>query len=310
MEELDKPATLKELSNFYAKKQPHQIDHLTEETPILDEIKFEKASHGLWNVYSEATNIKGPSYVEMNAPLPKMNVDSKLKKVDLGIMGGEIEVPEDTAQMFGGSAAYFARKTPSLLREAGNSTEKKIIYENFIPYAIDNGKVIDASKNSNTADSKFYSIICVRYIPSEINGLYSPEGFKNGAMLDVKPINNGSLYHNKDGVLVYGARFKGYFGMQLANPKAVSAIVNIGPNNIPTEAQLDDLLISSRAREGTTRLYMHPKMLSMLNRYKGDLLKTSSSEDGINRLFDSWNKIKIVTSYNFLDGGETKTTLD
>lgn len=310
MEEFDRPATLKELSNIYAKKQPHQIDNLTEETPILDEIKFEKATHGFWNVYSEATNIKGASFVEMNAPLPKMSVDSKLKKIDLGIMGGEIEVPEDTAQQHGGAAAYFAKKTPALLREAGNTTEKKIIYDNFLSYAIDNGKAIDASKNGGAADSKFYSIICVRYIPGEINGLYSPEGFKNGAMLDVKPINNGALYHNKNNVLVYGVRFKGYFGMQLANNRAISAIVNIGPNNVPTEAQLDELLISARAREGTTRLYMHPKMLSMLNRYKGELLKTSSSEDGINRLFDSWNKIKIVTSYNFLDGGEAKVTLD
>ena len=51
---------------------------------------------------------------------------------------------------------------------------------------------------------------------------------------------------------------------------------------------------------------MHPKMLSMLNRYKGELLKTSSGESGINRTFTSWNGIPIITSYNFLDGAETK----
>ena len=306
MEELDKPSTLKELSNFYAKKQPHQVEYLTEESPILDMMKWEKASHGLWNVYDEVSGINGASFVEMNTPLPKMSVDSKLKKVDLGIMGGEIEVPEDTAQMFSGSAAYFARKTPALLREAGNATEKKIIYDNFLRYAIDNENIIDAGG----ASGKLYSIICVRFIPGEVTGLYSPQGFKNGAMLDIKPINNGSLYHDKDGVLVYGVRFKGYFGVQLANPKAVSAIVNVGSSNIPTADQLDDLLINARAKEGTTFMFMHPKTLSLLNKYKGELLRTANDDNGVNRSFDSWNKIKIITSYNFLDGAETKVTLD
>ena len=65
-EEFEKPITLKELSELHAKKQPHQVEHLTEETPILDKIKFEKASHDLWNVYSEATGVKGAGFVEMN----------------------------------------------------------------------------------------------------------------------------------------------------------------------------------------------------------------------------------------------------
>jgi hypothetical protein len=308
-EEYTKPMTLKELSELHAKKQPHQVEHLTEETPILDKIKFEKASHDLWNVYSEATDIKGAGFVEMNAALPKMGVDSELKKVDLSIMGGEIEVPEDTAQMFGGAANYFAKKTPLLLREAGNTTERKIIYDNFIKYSIDNGNAVDASKNSDKADSKLYSIACVRFVPGEVTGLYSEKGFANGAMLNVKPIDNGGLYKNENGVLVYGVRFKGYFGMQLANKNAVSSIVNIGAQNIPTEAQLDDLLINARASLGSTFLMMHPKMLSMLNRYKGELLKTTSGEYGINRTFTSWNGIPIITSYNFLDGAETKQTV-
>ena len=305
-EEFDKPMTLKELSELHAKKQPHQVEHLTEETPILDKIKFEKASHDLWNVYSEATGVKGAGFVEMNAALPKMAVDSKLKKVDLSIMGGEIEVPEDTAQMFGGASAYFAKRTPLLLREAGNTTEKKIIYDNFLKYTIDNENAVDASKNSDKADEKLYSILCVRFVPGEVTGLYSEKGFSNGAMLNIKAINGGNLYKNEDDVLVYGVRFKGYFGMQLANKQAVSSIVNIGANNIPTEAQLDDLLINARASTGSTYLMMHPKMLSMLNRYKGELLKTTSGEYGINRTFTSWNGIPIITSYNFLDGAETK----
>lgn len=302
MSNFARPMTLKELSIEYAKKQPHQVENLTEEAPILDGIKFEPASHGLWNVYEDVTSIEGPGFVDMNAKLPKMSFDSDLKKMDLSIMGGEMFCPEDKAQMVGGKEKYFNKRTPAFLRAAGQTTEKKIIYDNFIPYAKKNGNIIDGG-----ATGAGYSIVCVRYVPGEVCGLYSPEGFKQGAMLDVRPINGGNLYHNENGVLGYGVRLKGYFGVQLANAKAVSAIVNIDKEHIPTESQMDDLLIAARATAGSTFLYMHPKVLSMLNKYKGDILRTVNGESEINRTFDQWNKIKIVTSYNFLDGRETKT---
>lgn len=298
---VDMPLTLKQLAVEYAKKQPGMVDHLTEDAPILDKIKWEKASHGLWNVYEEATDIKGPAFVDMNAPLPELEFDSVLKKVDLQIMGGEMFCPEDTAQQMGGKEKYFARRTPKFLREAGQTTEKAIIYNNFRKYAIDNAKAQNAGGTG-------YSIICVREVPGEITGLYSPEGFKQGAMLDVRPINNGGLYKNANGVLGYGIRLKGYFGIQLANPNAISSIVNIDADHIPTEAQMDDLLIAARATPGTTTLYMHPKVLNMLNKYKGEILRTVNGDSAIDRTFDQWNKIRIVTSYNFLEGTETQVS--
>ena len=48
----------------------------------------------------------------MNAPLPEVGASLGLKKIDLSIMGGEIECPEDTAKMFEGKEKYFARKMP------------------------------------------------------------------------------------------------------------------------------------------------------------------------------------------------------
>jgi hypothetical protein len=49
---------------------------------------------------------------------------------------------------------------------------------------------------------------------------------------------------------------------------------------------------------------MHPKCKNLLNGYKGDALQTNVKDKDFNRLFDSWNEIPIVTSYNFLDGTE------
>lgn len=299
-DELMKPSTMKELALKYATVQPHMVDNLLEEAPVLEQVKYQKATHGLWNVYSKATNVQGAGFVDMNAPLPQMSFDRKLEKVDLSIMGGELFCPEDTAKQYGGHNQYFAERQPRFLRDAGVNTEKVLIYKNYRQFALDNENVQNAG-----ATGSGYSILCVRHIPGEICGLYSPEGFKQGAMLDVQAINNGGLYHNKEGVLGYGVRLKGYFGFQLANEKAVSAIVNIDRDHVPTEEQMDELLIGARANPGTTHLYMHPKVLNMLNKYKGSILRTVNSDSEINRTFDQWNKIKIITSYNFMDGTET-----
>lgn len=306
MANIDHPATLQELSIEYAKKQPHQVEYLTEESPILARIKWEAASHPLWNVTEKVTGFKGADFVEMNSPLPAMNVESKLEKVDLGIMGGEIFVPEDKAQAFGGAAGYFAKKMPVLLKDAGNQTEKRIIYQNYRQYAIDNGKVLNAGGSGNG----LYSMVIVRAVAGENGGLYSPEGFKNGAMLDVKAVNNGGLYKDERGVLGYGVRVKGYFGMQLMNPKTVSGIVNISADKLPTIKQINEALIKAQANPANTAIYMHPMLKSWLeSEYKKEILRTSNTDKGLNFLVSTWNEIPIIGSYNFLDGTETAVTV-
>ena len=306
MANIDHPATLQELSVEFAKKQPHQVEYLTEESPILARIKWEQASHPLWNVTEKVTGFSGAGFVEMNSPLPAMNVESKLEKVDLGIMGGEIFVPEDKAQAFGGVSAYMAKKMPVLLKDAGNQTEKRIIYNNYRQYALDNG----AAKTAGGSGEGLYSMVIVRQVPGENCGLYSPEGFKNGAMLDVKPINNGSIYHDARGVLGYGVRVKGYFGMQLMNPKTVSAIVNIAADKLPTIKQINEALVEAKANPANTAIYLHPRLKSLLeSEYKKEILRTSNGDKSLNFLVSTWNEIPMIGSYNFLDGTEAAETV-
>jgi hypothetical protein len=311
MANIDHPATLQELSVEYAKKQPHQVEYLTEESPILARIKWEAASHPLWNVTEKVEGFAGADFVEMNAPLPEMAVTSKLEKVDLGIMGGEIFVPEDKAQAMGGAASYFAKKMPVLLKDAGNQTEKRIIYENYRQYAIDNGKVVSAGGTAaEGAKTGLYSMVIVRSVAGENGGLYSPEGFKNGAMLDVKAINNGALYKDSRGVLGYGVRVKGYFGMQLMNPKTVSGIVNISADKLPSIRQINEALIKAQANPANTAIYLHPMLKSWLeSEYKKEILRTTNGDKGLNFLVSTWNEIPMISSYNFLDGSETVETI-
>lgn len=160
-------STLKELAIALSKKQEHYVDYLTNESPILDNMRFEASTHGLWNAYEEVSKIDGAGFVDINQPLPEMEVDSSLKKIDLSILGGEIFVPEDKAAVIGVSE-YFSKKIPILLKHAGETAEKKIIYDNFIPYAVGNGKAVSAG-----AADKCYSMVAVRFIPGEVTGLYS-----------------------------------------------------------------------------------------------------------------------------------------
>ena len=307
MANIDHPATLQELSLEYAKKQPHQVEYLTEESPILARIKWEQASHPLWNVTEKVSGFKGADFVEMNAPLPAMNVESKLEKVDLSIMGGEIFVPEDKAQALGGAASYFAKKMPVLLKDAGNQTEKRIIYDNYRQYAIDNGK----AKSAGGSGDGLYSMVIVRSVAGENCGLYSPEGFKNGAMLDVKAINNGGLYKDARGVLGYGVRVKGYFGMQLMNPKTVSAIVNISADKLPSIQQINTALVEAQANPANTAIYLHPMLKTLLEtEYKKEILRTSNGDKSLNFLVSTWNEIPMISSYNFLNGTEAAETLE
>lgn len=296
--------TLAELNNHYAKKQPKLLENLTEDTAVLNQMKFEPASHGLWNTYEEVSNIKGAGFVDMNAPLPQLGVDTKLKRTDLSILGGEIFVPEDTAKMFGSAEAYFAKRTPALLKEAGMTSEQKLIYDNIAKFAKDNDKLADAGGSAATGETGLYSMYAFRQIEGENIGLYSPEGFKNGAGLDVAKINGGNLYKNEKGVLGYGIRLKGYFGFQLANAKGVAGIVNINPSHIPTAEQIDNMLIDARATSANTFIICHPKVLSMLNKYKGNVLQMTTKDQDLDRTYMAWNGIRFITSYNFINGNE------
>ncbi|UZP67378.1 hypothetical protein N1030_17550 [Desulfovibrio mangrovi] len=297
-------ATLKDLATVHSRKMPEQVDNLTEEAPILAVIPFEEASHGLWNMYEDVSDVDGAGWVEMNAPLPAVDVTSDLKKVDLSILGGEIECPEDTANMFGGTTNYFAKKLPKVIRKSGMAAEQRILYDNFRTWALDKGKAV----NAGAATDDCYSMLAVRFISGETTGLYSKESFKQGSLLDVTPINSGSIYKaasgKHQGVLCFGMRLKAYFGIQIANRHSVAAIVNINKSNLPTAMMIDDLLADVRAIPGNTFLFMHEKAKTLLYEHKGKSLQVNVGGKDMDRQVTHWNGVEIVTSYNFLDAAE------
>lgn len=298
--------TLKEIANQQANKQDGMVDALTNKSPILAQARWMEASHGLWNTAEEVADIQGAGFVEMNSPLPSAGVTTNLRRVELAIMGARIEVPEDTADQFGGAGNYFAKRQDKVLRKTGNDTEKTLYYDNWLRYALENpGQAVNAGATAGGVSS----IVVLRFDEDGCTGLYDKSQFAKGTLLNATPINGGNLYDLKDarfpGVLGYGVRLLGRFGWQLLDPTCVSAVVNIHPNTLPTAAMIDDAIALAHGDPADTLILCHARTAGMaINPIKPNTVIKSGDRE-VDTIVDHWNRIPIVTSYNLKHLAET-----
>jgi len=299
--------TFREIAIANSPKQPLMVDQLLEEAPILGSLPMSPSSNGFQHNYEEVEAVTGAGLVDMDEALPEVNSTTKLDKIDLSILGGTMKVGEDKAKAFGGPGNYFAQKQPLILKKSGMDAEQSILYNSIRAKALTTGgdHQISAGGSNNTN----YSILAVKWAAGETTGLFDPNGFGRGVLMDTMAINGGNVYEDSNGRLVYGMRMKSTIGMMLANERYVSSIVNIDIDSttqkIPTEMQIDALVESVRGQiGGGTVLYMHPKVLSQLYKYKASSLQLDVGNRDIDRSFNLWNGIPIITSYNFLEGTE------
>ena len=110
-----KAGTMKELAIALSKKQEHEVECLTEESPILEGLRFEPATPELWTVAAVTTKINGAGFVPINSPLPNMITSQELKQTDLGSVGGRRFMPADSVRIMGGVGAYMAKEKPKFL---------------------------------------------------------------------------------------------------------------------------------------------------------------------------------------------------
>jgi hypothetical protein len=309
--------TLRQVALDKSKKQPKQIDHLTEEAPILDLTPFTAATHDMWHAAEQLISADAMGFVSFDAPLPSVSSDTALIKFDLAKMGGMIEVAEDKARQYGGHTKYFADKTAPVLKATGSSTERVIVYNNLRQYALDqflSGKTTRTVYSAGGSANANYSIIAVRFEEGVCSGLYNPKGFGNGVMFDTEAINGGNLYKiNAAGQLGYGVRLKTDLGFMITGVRNVGAIVNIDPtgNKLPTAMQIDDLLADIRATDsGRTMLLMHSRMKGALCRaFKDSRVQMRPADKIINRDLEGWGGVPFVSSYNLYEGSEANQAL-
>lgn len=312
--------TLRTIALERSKKQPKQIDHLTEEAPILDTIPFASSTHGMWHVAETLTSADSIGFVAMDAPLPDVSSTTKLIRFDVAKMGGTIKVAEDKAREYGGKEKYFADRTAPVLKMTGMNTERVIVYDNLRQYAVDRFRAGDTTRTVYDAGgmgSDNYSIIAVRFEEGVCSGLYNPSGFGNGTMFDTMPINGGNLHDIGGGVLGYGVRMKSDLGFQITGVRNVGAIVNIhldavdANQKLPSAMQMDDLLADIRATDsGRTLLLMHTRLKAALCRkYKDSRVQMRPADKVIDRQLEAWGGVPFMTSYNLYDGTEGRVLL-
>lgn len=310
--------TFRELAIQTATKQDGVVDFITEESPILAMLPMEPASNGIQNKYEELKDVEGAQVVDLDDALPAVDSNGEIKTNDLNLLGGKMEVGEDKLNVLGTTIGqYFDRKLPSILRVTGANTEKSIIYNNIRAYAKTNGKLQDAG---GTNDGNMFSMLCVKWVSGETTGLYNPQGWGDGKIFDIMPVNGANLHTLSDGqTLGFAQRMKMFIGMQLANPRYVSGISNIDLVDsastetsyvaLPSEKQIDQMVLDARGNPGNTFIYMHPRLKNALNVYKGSALRTDVMVSDFNRTFDLWNGIPIIDSYNFIESESTVTGL-
>lgn len=294
-------STLHEICLKYAQKQPGMADALTEDSPILGACRWRASTHGLWNVAEELRDVKGPSFVKPDAPLPMMSVSSDLRHVDLKVMGGALQVPTMRAQQMGGAAKYFADKQNFILRKAGMDTERQLVLQNWL-------KAARAVKNLYDAGGtgKGWFILAVRFDDHGNIGLYDPKQFVQGRLFTITFPDNGAehlLEGEYAGTYGFTVLYRATFGWQILDARnTCAAIVNIDENSKPTPAMVDEALAAVRAQPGNTFLFCGPQAkIYGLNPYKMDNLQVAVADKNANTIIESWNGIRIVTSHNFKD---------
>ncbi|WP_308620863.1 major capsid protein [uncultured Desulfovibrio sp.] len=297
------PQTLKEIALDKAKKRPELVDYLTEESPILAMLKFIPATHGLWNVEEVLSRVEGPSFVDLGEPLPGMMAETNLRQTYVSVLGGEMEVAKDKADQFGGAAKYFARRESAILKKAGMDTELAIWRDHWRKAALKAGLVTKGG-----ATSKCYTVMVVRF-DKEINiGIYDPNGFNQGRLVDITPINGGNLYHlrSQKDVLGYGVEYRGRFGWQnLAPERAVHAIVNVTAAKLPSLVQLEDAIAAVRGTAENTYIFGNHKILQKtMSAIKKEYLQMTVNDGSMKTAIGDINGVRVVGSYNLPDGTE------
>lgn len=296
--------TFYELAIKSAQKQTALVDAFTEEAPIWASVPMMAASHGMRNVYEKVSNVVGADYVDGDGVLTSMKMDSELASTDLSIFGGIMEIGADKADALGGAAAYFAKQAPIILKESSMAFEKDLFYNKLRAYAIANGKAVSASGSSNTN----YSIVAVTWATGEITGLYDQGKFSNGKVFVNEPLAGGYTYKD-GGVPTYGMVSKMHTGLQLANPRYVSSIVNIDDDNFVTVAQMNALLHACRAGSNTVLYMSNELQMKMGAALKLEQMQFTNRDKTIDTTVDAWGKTPIISSYNLLDALEANVTL-
>ena len=312
--------TLKDINVYLAKKQQGLVNAPLEKNPIIDSMPMKGASHGFYNVYSKVTDIDAMGEVDYDEELPTVGISFDLGRTRLGKIGGKLPMPQDAAKEMGGYAKFANDRVPLIIGKSGNENEARIYYRGFLKAAIANGYAVGCG---GTTANKQYSMAFVHYDMDSTVGLFNPNSLSNGKLFVTLPLNGGNEYEIEvNDKKCIGKMLAMYmeFGVQLADPKAIGALLNIEPkanasdpdkiDGLPTRMQIEDRLAGVRANPANTFIYCHPTLLGYLAiKYQLPQRVITNETTGIRYTLTDWNGIPLVGSYNINWGTEAVVSL-
>lgn len=266
-------------------------------TPILDMLPFEPASHGLKNIFTKLDSADIIGKKNFDGGLNEVSASFSQTEKDLSLYGAVLKVASDTAKKMGGADKYFARQLPSILQNTGIAYETDTL----------RNEILGASKKSNkdvSVGSGNEYMVAMEWVQGINTMLYDPNMYGKGVIFDIAKINGGNEYEisNTNGqvFLGYGLALRSNFGVQIADTRKISSISGLDlSQSLP--ADLDDKIdaMIDEARLGNNGvIYMSPKLLTKISKYKTDKLVTNVIDSNLNRRIALWNGIRIITSYN------------
>ncbi len=311
--------SIQELNVYLTPKQQGIVNNLAEKNPLLATIPLKPASHGLYNSYSKVTDVDEMQAVDFDTQLPIVGVSTELGKATLGKIGGRLPIPMDLATEMGGYSKYANSKLNPIIAKSGNRRETEIYYNGFLQAALMNGQMVNVG---GSTPNKQYSMSAVHWDEDSTTGLYDPNGINSrpsgeGELFETIAVNNGALYEVEalGGALGKTIAIFMKFGLQLADPRYVSALVNIEPKpktndpdkveGLPTAMQLDDMIARVRGDAATTMIYCHNTLITMLaNKYNLTQRSVTNETTKVTYTILEWNGIALIGSYNINWGNE------
>jgi len=289
------------------------INELTENNNILATIPMAVANKGIQNVAKKMSSVTGAQVVDMDQALPTVDANGELITTDVTYIAGQQEVGKNQAELMGGASVYFNEYSDVIMEETGNNIEKSFIYNTVKPFALENTNRQNAGGSNS---GSMYSMVCVRY-DKHNTGLYSEVSPGAGLNFEIMPLSSGGVYLNSSNIAVYGQLMTTNIGFQFVDSRNASYISNIdlvadsetvtGFTAMPTEIQMDEMLLQSRAEGGNSFIYMHPRVKNALHAYKGEKLQLQVFDENYKRSFDMWEGVRIITSFNMLQTEATES---
>lgn len=308
--------TLQDLNVFMSDKQVGILNALTNDNPMLAAIPVKPATHGIYNVYAATTAIDELGEVDFDAALPAVGVSFELNQANLAKVGGTLPMPQDAANLMGGYGTYANDRIPKIISRAGNAHEARLYYKGFMKYALDNKNVVSAG---GSTPNKQFSMVAVHFDSDSVTGLYNPtvDGDGKLELFQMLALNGGTEHKLAalNGAIGKEIALYMHYGLQLADPRYVKAIVNIEPrenstdrdkiDGMPTGMMIDDLINDVQGNPGNTVIFCNPIIRRYLSlKYNLEKRVVTDAQGKVAYDIYSWSDITFVTSHNIYKGSE------